>query len=41
MGTIRNRMTIVSHFDLGEITEARESAVAYFENVLKNGYSAV
>lgn len=36
MGTIRNRMTIVHHYDFEEISKVRENAVAYFEAVLKD-----
>lgn len=36
MGTIRNRMTIVHHYNLEEITRVRESAVAYFETVMQD-----
>lgn len=36
MGTIRNRMTIIHHYDLNEITQVRESAIIYFSEIMKD-----
>lgn len=36
MGEIINRMTIIHHYDLNEITQVRESAIAYFSEIMKN-----
>lgn len=33
MGTIRNRMTIVHHYDLDEIKKVRENAIDVFQKV--------
>lgn len=38
MGTIRNRMTIVYHYNFEEITKVRESAIMYFESIMQ-GYN--
>jgi len=35
MGTIRNRMTIIHHYDLAEIKEVRKNAIAYFSEIMK------
>lgn len=36
MGTIRNRMIIIHHYNLDEITQVRESAIAFFSEVMKD-----
>lgn len=46
MGTIRNQVVIIHHYDKTEITKLREDAVQYFQAIIvdiaaKNGYRLI